>query len=305
MIHTVGMSSSTAMGIVWSQIAKVPIIIELVTKESTPFQNLPLLHFFWKPELKYQTVIVAISSALGDKCRELGLSNNVWIRPNPVNTVKYNVRYEEKYKLREKNTPFNKDDVVLVSISKFMPSKNQLFLIDVVNKLPDKYKLILAGPLVSEGAFVKRDKMYFEEIVEKIKEYDIGSRVFLKTGFVQADEYINASDIYLLPNIQEGLATPMLESIACGVPVIANKSEQAFKEWISDGKNGYLCELNIEDWVSNILNINSITKEDIVSSSNSIREKAGHEKIDSIYNKLIHVLKNSEVNEIISIDNHV
>ena len=75
----------------------------------------------------------------------------IWCRPNPIDEKKYNYRPEKKEIYRSEYTPFEMNDVILTSVAKFMPLKNQLFLIDVLNELPDQYKLILCGPLVKSG----------------------------------------------------------------------------------------------------------------------------------------------------------
>ncbi len=62
-------------------------------------------------------------------------------------------------------------------------------------------------------------------------------------NFVKAEKYIKISDVYAMPAYNEGLGTPLLESIACGVPIVANSNEPSFKEWINNGENGYLEKL--------------------------------------------------------------
>ena len=49
-----------------------------------------------------------------------------------------------------------------------------------------------------------------------------------------------------MPSYKEGLGNTILESLALGVPVIANSSEPSFKEIIKNNKNGYLLKMKPE-----------------------------------------------------------
>ena len=52
-------------------------------------------------------------------------------------------------------------------------------------------------------------------------------KIDLKYGFVDDfDQYIKLSDVFLVPSISEGFCTPILESQACGVPVVSNYWER-------------------------------------------------------------------------------
>ena len=48
------------------------------------------------------------------------------------------------------------------------------------------------------------------------------------------------SDIGVIPSIREGLGLAGVQSLAAGVPVIGS-SVQGIKDYIVDGKDGYLC----------------------------------------------------------------
>ena len=60
---------------------------------------------------------------------------------------------------------------------------------------------------------------------------------------MNAANYIQACDVYVMPQYTEGLGTPMLEAIATCKPIIANKEEPEFNRWIKSGESGFLCEM--------------------------------------------------------------
>jgi glycosyltransferase involved in cell wall biosynthesis len=53
--------------------------------------------------------------------------------------------------------------------------------------------------------------------------------------------YLSELDLFVLPSIYEGLPTVILESMACGVPVVATNIPGT-RELIQDGQNGWLVE---------------------------------------------------------------
>jgi len=279
-IHVFGMSSSTATAILFGSLKKVPLVIELVTTGATPKQTLPFLRSERCLRLSEGTAIVAISQALAEKCSRLGFKENIWVRPNPIDEVRFCPEFGTRMKVRQKHTPFGKNDKLLTMVAKFMPQKNQSFLIEVMEKLPGEYKLILAGPLVEKGPLADRDRQYFEKIQDRINESGLEERVLLRPHFVDSAEFMKMSDVYLLPNKNEGLGSPMLEALACGIPVVANSNEPPFRQWVVDGENGFLRPLDADAWAKAIMGADKIEMEKRLAASCSVLNAAGAKKID-------------------------
>ena len=84
LIHVVGSNMLTASAIVISRIKNIPLCVELVNSTSKPNQNLPILKYFWTPNLNYNSKIIVISKFLKRKCLSMGYKN-IWYRPNPIN----------------------------------------------------------------------------------------------------------------------------------------------------------------------------------------------------------------------------
>lgn len=281
LLHVVGISSSTSAGIYHAYRTNNPKFIELVNADATPLQNLPLLRLNKLNVLNHKSVICCISNQLHEKCRNLGIKK-IWSRPNPVDLDSYNV----DLKIHPKNGNIN-----LVCIGKFIPRKNQLFLIDVLSKLDDRFFLTLAGPLVLNGIHSKRDQEYFNSITQKIKDFALGSRVKIISEYVDASTQIKNSDIVLLPSFDEGLGTTMLEAMSCAVPVVANEGEPAYCQWVDHEINGFLCPLNAKLWADAILRCAELKECDLRVSSDRIKSEASHKVINqrtfSIFQHLV------------------
>lgn len=301
MIHVVGTSNLTATAIYYARLRKIPLLIELVTIGASPIQSLPGLHYLWKPSLKTQTVIIAISKHLEGRCKSLNLIENTWCRPNPVDLDRFSPDPQAKIFLRKKHTPFNDGDVVLLMVAKFMPQKNQIFLVDVLAKLPHRFKLVLAGPLIKSGPLSMRDGEYYNNILDKIKYLGLTDRVIVVFNFVDTAEYLKMADIYLMPNIQEGLGTPLLESIACGIPVIANSNEPAFQDILGNSRVGFLVNMVVEQWVEKIIKISDGNNIITDSKIEILRANFSSKIIDQHYWNLFNVLLDVQVEQSINI----
>jgi glycosyltransferase involved in cell wall biosynthesis len=302
LIHVVGTSSLTSTAIYYARLHNIPLLIELVTTGASPVQSLPGLHYLWKPNLHRQTAIIAISQHLAERCKSTGLENNTWYRPNPVDFRRFFPDPKTRGPLREKHTPFNGSDVVLVMVAKFMPQKNQLFLIDVLGKLPDNFKLVLAGPLVESGPLFHRDKEYVRKVHANIKKSGLDDRVHIVCDFVDMAEHLKMADIFLMPNTAEGLGTPLLESIACGIPVIANSNEPAFQDLLGNTSAGFLVEMEVDQWVEKISQSSSSNSVIENSASMNLKKSASSEVIDQQYWSVLNVLKETRADQYVNID---
>ena len=262
---------------------KKPIMRELVNNMSTPYYPIQFEKLFRKIFQTNNTIMIAISKKLQELCKTH--VKNIWMRPNPINENKfYIVNKIEKLKLRNKLTNFSNDDIVMTHIATFIKQKNHIFLLDVLKKLPEKYKLYLGGTVENN-----EHKINFERVERKIKELELKNRVILtKKFFENMDEYIKLSDIFLFPTWNEALGTPVLEAQACGVPVVANLMKGSTDYWIKNNVGGFAIEkFNDEIWAEKIKLALRIPNETLRDNSLKILEVASAKNIDAEYFKRI------------------
>lgn len=94
------------------------------------------------------------------------------------------------------------------------PRKNLTTLLDAYAMLPKNKRL----PLLLGGG----KGWLYEDIFERITRYGLQDDVRL-LGFLPADElplWYNSAEAFLYPSIFEGFGLPVLEAMACGVPVV-------------------------------------------------------------------------------------
>ena len=98
-----------------------------------------------------------------------------------------------------------------------------------------KKKLVLVGK-----AFIQKDLRETREIDKTISKLKIKNSV-IKTGFVPDEDLVkiyNLASVTVLPSFYEGFGLPVLESMACGTPVVTS-SVSSLSEIA--GENAFFC----------------------------------------------------------------
>ena len=279
LIHVIGSNILTASAIINAKTKNIPLCLELVNSSARPNQNFPILKYFWKPNLNINSKIIVISKFLKKKCLLMGYKN-VWYRPNPINLNKF-----------IKINKIKKTKKILLNVGQFIPRKNQKFLIKVIEFLPKNFKLILCGPLVSKGNKKERDLEYFNEMVYYIKSNKLTKRIIMIPKYVNVIKYLKKTDIYLMPSYDEGLGNTIIESLASGIPVIANSSEPSFREIIRNNKNGFLLKMQAKVWAKSIIkNIDTLNSKKVRTNSKNILEQSNEIRVDNNYIRIFEEL---------------
>ncbi|MDB4349666.1 glycosyltransferase family 4 protein [Omnitrophica bacterium] len=283
----------------YAKIVDKPVIVENcnVPKARKPFYEPLAVKMLFGKGLPHRSKIVCISRRLEDQWRESAYKddiNDIWCRPNPVDGSRFFIDGKNKSIHRRRLGLFDEEAVVLLNIGKMRPLKNQIFLIEVLKGLPREYKLVIAGPIVKSGPYLKEDSRYFKEIKARISGYGLEDRVRIENRFIDnVDEYMKASDIYLLPSTIEACATPVLEALACGLPVVAHRIEGVTTEWIKEGVNGYLAVLDADLFRQKIIMARSLDKAGLKKGAAQIQASsdAMDQKYADLIEELVHIMR--------------
>lgn len=291
LIHIFGKNYVTAAALNYARAHEIPAIIELCNEMDTPLQYIPRLNRIEAsgrlPE-KYH--FVCISERLRSACLKNNIpEGNLWCRPNPVDENRFRTVDEaEKFSLRKKLTRFDERDIVISYVAKYIPRKNHRLLVEAIRLLPEQYKLLLTGPIVDSGPLRDRDSSVFNDLARRVAEYGLSSRVQISNGFIEnIEEYYQMSDVYAFPTLSEGLGTPMLESLSCGIPVVANMIHGVTDIWIKDGRNGYLGNANAAEFAEKITLATKISRDDMLRESEILLSKASTAVLDEKYISII------------------
>jgi glycosyltransferase involved in cell wall biosynthesis len=299
LVHVFGNVAVTAAVIDHCNRIKKPLIVEFCNELDTPYPYKPLLAKMFNPiQFHPQTQFICISKRLESMCRRNGITQSIWTRPNPVDVQRFHLERHRKSEHRRKNTIFNDQDIVLLNISNFIPRKNQILIIEALRLLPERFKLVLGGPIVEAGPHQTRDAQFLEFIKAKIEEYGLPQRVQLTPRFISnIEEYMKMADVYVFPTKAEGLGTPMLESICCGTPVVATRIEGITDQWIKDGVNGYLSELDAADLAQRIQQAVKIPLSQLDRAAQALQSVVDTNAIDAVYYRLLDSLAQGKIIE--------
>ena len=168
------------------------------------------LHFFNKKYCdKNATKRLACSNESAKWLFNFNNNNNkIIIVPNAIDVKKY--RYSSKFRneIREKYL-IKSDELLLGSVGRFGPEKNNEFMIDILNYLLQKgirTKLMLVG----DGAMR-------EALIKKIYLLGISDSVIFTGTIINPYKYYSAFDVFLFPSLFEGFGIAALEAQAAGL----------------------------------------------------------------------------------------
>ena len=291
LIHVFGQNYVTATVLKYAEKKRIPIFIELCNEMDDPHHYIPFPFKLWisgRPSSHYR--FICISERLKKVCLKHGIpENNIWSRPNPINEELFKpLAFSDKINFRSILSKFSSDSKLLVYIAKYIERKNHRFLLNVMRYLPDEFCLFLGGPLVQGGPNQYENAALFEEIKKRIESENLSERVQAENGFCKdIERYYQMADVYLFPTKAEGLGTPMLEAVACGIPVVANRIPGITDTWIHGGENGYISELDPAEFAEKIVEAVKISSEQMRKESEKIMAVAGTEVIDNKYLELM------------------
>ena len=229
--------SPTTIGIMGKILWRKKVITKIACTgeygDISEIRRFPLLSLR-KQILKRVDTFVSLNPEAKKELIELGLAEfNLIDIPNGVDLKTYvPVSEETKFNLRNKLGLSSKGSLVIF-VGRLAPQKGieTLFYAwaGVIKKLRDKEsQLILLGRGPQESY-----------LYGLIKRLDLNSSVALLGWKDNAVEYLQASDIFVLPSVSEGLSNSLLEAMACGLTVIATDNP-GNRLVIKNGENGLL-----------------------------------------------------------------
>ena len=118
---------------------------------------------------------------------------------------------------------FQFDKKTIIYVARLDPEKNHECLIRAIEKLDVKLLLIGNGVM-------------FEKLRNLTEELEIKDKVIFVQSVPnsQLGEYYNSADIFAAPIKQGGVSIPMLEAMACGLPLIITSRENDEHEDVDD-----------------------------------------------------------------------
>ncbi len=164
--------------------------------------------FFKNGVEKYATIKVSCSKSAGQDLYK----GKFRIIYNPIDLKTYQFDVVKREVVREKYG-IKKEQVVLGTVGRFSYLKNHYFLFQLLNRLDDKYILMMVG-----------DGELREDYQKYLKEHKLEHRVIFTGVIDDITPYLSAMDIFLFPSITEGFGISLIESQANGLYTLASST---------------------------------------------------------------------------------
>jgi N-acetyl-alpha-D-glucosaminyl L-malate synthase BshA len=171
--------------------------------------------------------VTAVSESLkADTCRELGIKHDIRVIPNFLDCTAH--RRRDAADLRRRLAP--RGEKLLIHVSNFRPVKRVTAVVEIFaavrRRVAARLLMVGDGPDVAEASRLAR-ALGVAAHVEFLGEQD------------QVVQLLSASDVFLLPSVQESFGLAALEAMACEVPVVASRIG-GLPEVIDHGVSGFL-----------------------------------------------------------------
>jgi glycosyltransferase involved in cell wall biosynthesis len=145
-------------------------------------------------------------------------------------------------------------EFILMHCGSFIETKGQHVALEVLKKLlyaNQRVKLVLVGMITPSSS----SKLYYDSILNYIKENKLESNVDILLNESDVLKYYRNIDLLLHPSYSEGLPRVVLESMSFGKPVVANAVGGVI-DVVINNYTGYLCNFNaIDEYVFVIKNL--------------------------------------------------
>lgn len=174
--------------------------------------KLMIYNYYRKKISKWATAWFACSKVAAEWMYEKKLidSGKVNVIYNGIDTKRFSYNLVSREKIRKQMNLEN--SFVIMHTGRFLPQKNHIFIIDVfkeiVNNIPNAKLLLLGtGDLLSE-------------IQEKVERLGLKDKVYFLGVKKNVEDYLSASDCYIMPSLYEGLPVAAVEAECSGLPCV-------------------------------------------------------------------------------------
>ena len=173
--------------------------------------------------------LVAVSSLVAAQLKSHFQREDVTVIPNAVDTLRFTLeaRISRRSKSRE-SFSYDENDFVLLLIGNDWKKKGLDTLLKTFALLKDlPLKLLVVG---------SDEPRFYLHLVDQLELQD---QIRFEKPSVDVLPFYAAADLYVGPSLEDSFALPILEAMACGLPVIASANAGA-SGMIRDGETGYI-----------------------------------------------------------------
>jgi glycosyltransferase involved in cell wall biosynthesis len=197
------------------KLLRVPVVVSARGTDINLFPRFGMIRGMIRWTLQHAAGIIAVSKSLKEAMVELGaLSEKICVIGNGVDTERFQPL--ERAAARG-HLGLSEEGKAIVSVGSLIPTKGHHRVISAIAELAQVFPR-LSLYILGEGP-------YRSQLEALVREKGLGTRVFL-LGVRPNEELIywySAADVTCLASEREGMPNVVLESLACGTPVVATR----------------------------------------------------------------------------------
>lgn len=214
-IHSHGFVPDSVMASKIGERYSKPLIVTLHGEDVTKYSKKALLRGLSRKVLKECDRVICVSRSLRDEIYRSKLSDkDIEIIPSGYNARRFKPLGMEKCR---KKLSLPKDKKIILFVGHLVERKGLVYLVKALKILKGKNSNFLCC-IVGKGVLERGLKKMADSMGIKNN--------ILFAGQKDPDEiplWMNASDLLVLPSLNEGLANVLSEAMACAKPVVATK----------------------------------------------------------------------------------
>lgn len=222
---------------------KVPFVVTLRGHDINVLPSLPVRGKLVREVLHKASRIMGVSQSLIDEAIRLGAApQKCEAIPNGVSMELF---FPRDKKASQESLNLNSNNQYIISVGHLIERKGHHLIVEALSRLRreerfQNLKLIIVGSESIEGN-------YSREIQETIDSHGMKEHVILAGSIAQEQLglWYSASECLCLASSKEGWANVLLESLACGRPVVATRI-WGTPEVITEKLHGVLVERTVE-----------------------------------------------------------
>lgn len=201
------------------------------------------------------------------------LSHKIYFLKNAINYKKF---HSSTYK--------SLNEINIINMGSFVPKKNQILGVKILNKLKEKgYKANLI--FLGDGPTKK-------DVISYAKKIEIIDQIKFMGNISNVDPFLEKSNFYLHTAYYEPFGLVMLEAMAAGLPVVSLDGK-GNRDFIVNGENGYIFKNQDPDlFAEQIIELFEKQKLYEKISSNGQKTAKNHDIINYV-SKLLELYKES------------
>lgn len=231
------------------------------------------------------SLVIAPTDSMKKYLEENGTNTNIEIIPTGINEEDFYYDADMANKIRTKYLGNKK--FLLCTVSRLEKEKNIKFILEGLAKFKsrreDCFRLLLIG-----------DGSQKDELKTEADRLSLTDNIIF-TGCIEhslISNYYHASDLFVFASRSETQGIVLLEAMAAGLPVVAVKAS-GVNDVIIDGWNGYITELDVDEWEGKLEFIldNTIQREWMKQNSNTMAKEYlacnVAKKVEKLYQSLV------------------